>query len=156
MVSVGYSQRCLGMREFCTGREYLLYGIAQFRKYDHGVQCGSEDFKMYPNFTRMQKHEFLIFGIFVVQDKNTFTCFKSMHVPRDAINDYWNLHALLAIHFVFVFEVSNFNFMCLRKSKIKIFSGNRNPGILWFSDALQRTGSLSQGMGTSWSLTPHN
>ena len=128
IVSVGYSQRCLGMREFCTGREYLLYGIAQFRKYDHGVQCGSDDFKMYPNFTRMQKHEILIFGFLLSKTKIHLHVLNRCTVPRNARNDYWNLHALLVIHLVFVFEVSKFNFMCLRKSKIKIFCGNRSPG----------------------------
>ena len=51
----------------------LLYGIAQFKKYDPGGQCGIEYHIMYCKFARMQKYEFLIFGIFVVQRKKMQT-----------------------------------------------------------------------------------
>ena len=56
LISVGYSQRYLCLGCLCSGGESQLYGIAQFRKYDPGAQCGIEYYKMYCKFARMQKY----------------------------------------------------------------------------------------------------
>ena len=66
-ISVGYSQRYLWLGCLCSGWESLFYGIAQFKKYDPRAQCGFEYYIMYCIFAPMQKYEFVIFGIFVVQ-----------------------------------------------------------------------------------------
>ena len=68
-ISVGYSQRYLCLGCLCSGWESLLYGIAQFKKHYPDAQCGIEYYIMYYKFSRMQKCEFLIFGIFLWKKK---------------------------------------------------------------------------------------
>ena len=65
--------------------ESLIYGIAQFKKYDPGSQCGIEYYIMYGKFAPMQKYEFLIFGIFGVQDKNYLYMFTWFYVSPEII-----------------------------------------------------------------------
>ena len=50
-------------------RKSTLGHCAIKKKYDPGAQCGIEYYIMYFKFARMPKYEFLIFDIFVVQDK---------------------------------------------------------------------------------------
>ena len=82
---------------------------------------------MYCRFTRMQKYEVLIFGIFVVQDKNTFTYFKLIldFTSRQKLF----LGFMLCINngdtFCFVFELSKFGFSVFKKiQKSKPFRGS--------------------------------
>ena len=44
-------------------------GLRSLEKYDPGAQYGIEYYIIYCKFARMQKFEFLIFGIFFVQGK---------------------------------------------------------------------------------------
>ena len=57
----------------------MLYGIVQFKKCDPGAKCGITYYIMYFKFAHMQKYGFSIFGIFVDQGKNAYTCYRLIH-----------------------------------------------------------------------------
>ena len=54
---------------FAMGEKVCFTVLRSLKKYDPGAQCGIEYYIMYCKFSRVQKYEFLIFGIFVVQGK---------------------------------------------------------------------------------------
>ena len=56
---------------FALGENVCFTALYSLKKYDRGAQCGSEYYIMYCKFTRMRRYEFLIFDIFVVQDKKS-------------------------------------------------------------------------------------
>ena len=54
---------------FALDEKVCFMALRSLKKYEPGVQCGIEYYIMYCKFARMQKYEFLTFGIFVVQGK---------------------------------------------------------------------------------------
>ena len=55
--------------------EKVCFGaLHSLKKYDPGAQCEIEYYIMYWKFARMQKC-----GIFGVQGKNAYTCYKLIH-----------------------------------------------------------------------------
>ena len=54
---------------FALDEKVCFTALRSLKKYDPGTQCGIEYNIMYCKIARMQKFEFLIFGIFVVQGK---------------------------------------------------------------------------------------
>ena len=68
-ISVGYSQRYLCLGCLALDDKVCFRALRSLKKYDPGAQCGIEYYIIYCKFARMQKCEFLIFGIFVVQGK---------------------------------------------------------------------------------------
>jgi len=68
IVHISYLSRILAeISAFALDEKVCFTALRSFKKYDPGAQCGIEYYIMYCKFARMQKYEFLIFGIFVVQ-----------------------------------------------------------------------------------------
>ena len=52
---------------FALGEKVCFTVLRSLKKYDPRAQCGFEYYIMYCLYAPVQKYEFLIFGIFVVQ-----------------------------------------------------------------------------------------
>ena len=75
----------------------MLYGIAQFKKYDPGAQCGIEYSTMYCKFARMQNSEFLIFvvGFLLSKAKNVIKMLQTktwFHVSPEIIIELYVMY----------------------------------------------------------------
>ena len=66
---MGYRSDICAWDAFALDGKICFTALRSFKKYDPGTQSGIEYYIMYCKSARMQKCEFLLFGIFVVQGK---------------------------------------------------------------------------------------